>query len=832
MSDLKDKFELSWQELSWSGPPEGLISGTTATVSAQSEIIGQERAVKAIDRGLAMRSHGYNIFASGINGTGRTVTVTRLLDEFNVGGPIPADQCYVHNFKNVDQPRLISVPAGQGLIFRNQISDLIDSLKKKIPAIFESEEFQAARNEIVNRHMGAQKALFKNFESKVTAQNFMMVQVQVGPFTRPDLAPVIVGNPMKIEQLEALVEEGKFSADELTKLKNTYKDLSQEMEKIFKAARDIDKTIQEDLEKLGKEWVEPLLKDLLTPIREQRQEDSAKTYLDEIETDIMLHLERFRPRLVTAPGQEAAGTPVLLPPDPSQLRNYEVNVLIDNSETTKPPVVIETTPTFRNLFGTIERVIDQQGVWYSDYRHIKAGSLLKANGGYLVINSRDLLMEPGGWQTLKRSLRNHVTEIQTEPFSFIFNSALKPQSIPIDLKVIMIGDPEIYDLLHWYDEDFRKIFKIKADFDSTMSNNDVNVQKLVGFMARIIQDEGMLPADPSAVEAVAKLAVRWAGRKKKITAQFERIADLVREADHVARNAGLEVISAANVEQANRDRIERVSMYEDKVQEYIEDGIIMIDTQGAKVGQINGLSVYSLPEFSFGRPSRITVKTSMGKSGIISIEKEAELSGSSYDKGVLILTGFLRDRFAQNKPLNLTASITFEQSYSGVDGDSASSTELYALMSSLAGVPIDQGTAVTGSVNQHGEVQAIGGVNHKIEGFFKVCKAKGLTGAQGVMIPRSNIGDLALAQEVIDAVKEGSFHIWSVETVDQGIEVVMGIAAGEKDDSGNYPEGTVNYLVDKRLEDLAKGLKEFEEGAEEEEVEEEEQTESPGCDCN
>lgn len=832
MSDLKDKFELSWQELSWSGPPEGLISGTTATVSAQSEIIGQERAVKAIDRGLAMRSHGYNIFASGINGTGRTVTVTRLLDEFNVGGPIPADQCYVHNFKNVDQPRLISVPAGQGLIFRNQISDLIDSLKKKIPAIFESEEFQAARNEIVNRHMGAQKALFKNFESKVTAQNFMMVQVQVGPFTRPDLAPVIVGNPMKIEQLEALVEEGKFSADELTKLKNTYKDLSQEMEKIFKAARDIDKTIQEDLEKLGKEWVEPLLKDLLTPIREQRQEDSAKTYLDEIETDIMLHLERFRPRLVTAPGQEAAGTPVLLPPDPSQLRNYEVNVLIDNSETTKPPVVIETTPTFRNLFGTIERVIDQQGVWYSDYRHIKAGSLLKANGGYLVINSRDLLMEPGGWQTLKRSLRNHVTEIQTEPFSFIFNSALKPQSIPIDLKVIMIGDPEIYDLLHWYDEDFRKIFKIKADFDSTMSNNDVNVQKLVGFLARIIQDEGMLPADPSAVEAVAKLAVRWAGRKKKITAQFERIADLVREADHVARNAGLEVISAANVERANRDRIERVSMYEDKVQEYIEDGIIMIDTQGAKVGQINGLSVYSLPEFSFGRPSRITVKTSMGKSGIISIEKEAELSGSSYDKGVLILTGFLRDRFAQNKPLNLTASITFEQSYSGVDGDSASSTELYALMSSLAGVPIDQGTAVTGSVNQHGEVQAIGGVNHKIEGFFKVCKAKGLTGAQGVMIPRSNIGDLALAQEVIDAVKEGSFHIWSVETVDQGIEVVMGIAAGEKDDSGKYPEGTVNYLVDKRLEDLAKGLKEFEEGAEEEEVEEEEQTESPGCDCN
>ncbi len=833
MTDLRDKLKLSWQELSWLGPSEGLISGTTASVSAQSDIIGQERAIKAINLGLAMKSHGYNIFASGINGTGRTVTVTRLLDEFNVGGPIPNDLCYVHNFKNVDQPLLISVPAGQGSVFRDQISDLVNSLKKKIPAIFESEEFQAARNEIVNKHMGSQKALFKNFESRVTSHNFMMVQVQVGPFTRPDLAPVVVGNPMKIEQLESLVEEGKFSADELAKIKNTYKELSQEMEKIFKAARDIDKTIQEDLEKLGKEWVEPLLKDLLAPIREQRQEESAKTYLDEIETDIMLHLERFRPRLVTPPpGQEAVSSPVLLPPDPSQLRNYEVNVLVDNSETTKPPVVVETTPTFRNLFGTIERVIDQQGIWYSDYRHIKAGSLLKANGGYLVLNSRDLLMEPGGWQTLKRSLRNQVNEIQAEPYSFLFNSALKPQSIPINLKVIMIGDPEIYDLLHWYDEDFRKIFKIKADFDSTMSNSETNVQKLVGFLARIIQEEGLLEADSGAIEAVARMAIRWAGRKKKITAQFERIADLVRESDHVARHQGSEVIRAEHVEQANRNRIERVNMYEDKVQEFIEEGIIMIDTQGAKVGQINGLSVYSLPEFSFGRPSRITVKTSMGKSGIISIEKEAELSGSSYDKGVLILTGFLRDRFAQDKPLNLTASITFEQSYSGVDGDSASSTELYALMSSLSGRPIDQGIAVTGSVNQHGEVQAIGGVNQKIEGFFKVCKAQGLTGSQGVMIPRSNIGDLVLAQEVIDAVKDGQFSIWAVESIDQGTAIVMGVAAGEKDAEGNYPEGTINYLVDKRLEDLAKGLKEFEEGPEEEEVEEEEQhADSSGCDC-
>lgn len=815
MSDLKEKLRLSWEDLAWIGPPEGLISGTTSSEEAAEEIVGQDRAVKAINRGLAMKSHGYNIFVSGTNGTGRTATVKKLLEEFNVGGPVPDDLCYVNNFKDPDNPRLIVLSSGQGATFRDQVNDLINSLKTKIPAIFESEEFQTARNEIVTTHMGAQKALFKNFENKVSAQNFMMVQMQVGPFTRPDLAPVVVGNPMKIEQLEALVDEGKFSADELAKLKATYKELSQEMEKIFKAARDIDKTIQEDLEKLGKEWIEPLLKDLVAPLRESYPTDAVKTYFDEVEADIIAHLDRFRPRIVPPPpGTEGASPPMLMPPDPAQLKYYEVNLLIDNSETTKPPVIIETTPTYRNLFGTIERVVDQNGVWFSDYRHIKSGSLLKANGGFLVVNSRDLVMEPGSWPTLKRNLRNHVTEIQSEPFGWLFNSALKPEKIPIRLKVIMIGDPEVYDLLHWYDEDFRKIFKVKADFDTSMDNTDQNRKKVIGFIARISNEENLLPSDASGVEAITRLAIRWAGRKKKITSQLERIGDVLREADLVARENGSNIIKAEHVEQANADRVERVNMFEDKIQEYIEDGIIMIDTDGAKVGQINGLSVYSLPEISFGKPSRITVKTSMGKSGIISIEKEAELSGSTYDKGVLILTGFLRDRFAQDKPLNLTASITFEQSYSGVDGDSASSTELYALLSSLSGIPIDQGIAVTGSVNQNGEVQAIGGVNQKIEGFFKVCKGLGLTGRQGVMIPKTNIGDLALNSEVIDAVKEGVFHIWQVEHVDQGIEVITGMPAGVMDENGEYPEGTINFLVDQKLEDLARGIKEFEDSME------------------
>jgi len=828
MTELKQKLRLGWQQLTWLGPTDGIIDRTTAAIEPQDEIVGQDRAVKAIQLGLSMKSHGYNIYVAGINGTGRTATVKKLLEERNVGGLVPKDLCYVNNFKNPDQPRLLVIDSGKGSRFKQQIGDLIGSLKKKIPSIFESEEFQAARNEIVSRHMGAQKALFKNFENKVTSENFMMVQVQVGPFTRPDLAPVIVGNPMKIEQLEALVDEGKFSAEELEKIKGKYRELSQEMEKIFKAARDIDKTIQEDLEQLAKDSVQPLLKDLLDAIREEYETEAVNTYLDEVESDTMGHLERFRPRLVpSSPSGETPGPPMMVPPDPAEFSDYEVNVLIDNSDTDKPPVVVETTPSFRNLFGSVDRVMDRHGIWYSDYRHIKAGSLLKANGGFLVLNAQDVLMEVGVWQTLKRTLRNSVMEIQSDPFSFFFASALKPEKIPVSLKVIMIGDPELYDLLHWYDEDFRKIFKIKADFDSRMPNSVENVNRLVGFISRICSEEDLLPCDASGVEAIAKLAIRWGGRKNKITAQFERIGDLLREADFKAREAGSEVINSHHVEKANRERIERVNMIEDKIQEYIEEGIIIVDSKGERVGQINGLAVYSLPEFSFGRPSRITVKTSMGKSGIISIEKEAELSGHTYDKGVLILSGFLRSRFAQDKPLNLTASITFEQSYSGVDGDSASSTELYCLMSSLSGIPINQGMAVTGSVNQHGEIQPIGGVNHKIEGFFKVCRAQELTGEQGVIIPRRNIGDLMLDSEVVEAVKNETFHVWAVDHVDEGIELLTGVPAGSPDDEGNYPEGTINFLVNQRLDELSRGMREYETSSDDDEKKEEACSECP-----
>ncbi len=822
MSDLRDQLRVGPAELAWTYNLENLMGETTADAEPLEEIVGQKRAVKAVELGLGMKSPGYNVFVSGSTGTGRKAMVERKLKEYNVEGPIPDDLCYVNNFKNTDQPRLICVPAGKGTEFKHKISSVLETLKKKIPAIFESEEFQSARNEIINTHMGQQKALFKNFENKVQEENFMMVQVQMGPYTRPDLAPVVVGNPMKIDQLESLVEDGKFSAEELERIKEKYKELSQEMEKLFKEARDIDKTIQENLEQLAKDWVGPVINDIIAPLKEEFDNERVAVFLNELEDDVVEHLDRFRPKL--GPGQQppqqqggegSPPPPVLMPPDPSQLKDYEVNLLVDNSELDKPPVVFETTPMFRNLFGTIDRIVDRQGLWFSDHRNIKSGSFLRANGGYLVLNARDMLVETGVWPMLKRTLRTGVLEIQTDPYSIFFNTALKPEKIPIKVRVIIIGEPEIYDLIHWHDEDFRSLFKVKADLDSVMPNTDENIEKLIRFAAAICKDEDLLPLNRAGMEAVTRLGVRWAGRKKKISAQFEKIADLIREADLQARKADLKVISESHVRQAHDDSLERVNMIEDKIHEYIEEGILIIDTDGERVGQINGLSVYSLPEFSFGRPSRITAKASMGKAGIVNIERESEMSGHSYDKGVMILEGFLRDRYAQKKPLSLTASITFEQSYGGIDGDSASSTELYALLSALSRTSIDQSIAVTGSVSQHGEIQPIGGVNEKIEGFFRVCKAHGLTGRQGVMIPRRNLGDVNLSPEVMDAINDGTFTIWAVDHVDQGIELLTGMPAGEPDEEGAYPEGSINYLVDERLEALSKGIKEFEAAAEE-----------------
>jgi ATP-dependent Lon protease len=801
--------EVPVEKLRWRCLPESLPFETTAEISPCMEIIGQERALKAIRLGLELDSLGYNIFIVGLVGTGRNTTIKCLLEEIDKEGKIPDDLCYVNNFKDADQPRCICLPAGQGKVFKKDMEDLIDSLKKNVPLVFESEDYQKRRRELVEKHREREKAMVKEFEGRAKKEGFTVVQVQVGPFTRPDVVPVVAGNAMPLEQLENLVDQGQYPKESLELLKTKYGQLSTDMEQVLKETRKVEKLIQEELAALDKSAISQLVQDAIGDIKEKYSQAKIRAYLDEVRENILGSPGRFQPK------PEAPQIPIpglVLPTPPDAFTEFQVNVLVDNSETKGAPVIIETSPTYRNLFGTIERNVDRMGgMWKTDFTKIKNGSFLRANGGYLVLNALDVFIEPGVWIALKRTLRNRTMEMQSfDPFYLFASSALKPEPIDVKVKVVMIGDAYLYETLYAVDEDFKKIFKVKADFDTVMERKEETQLKYAAFIRKICAEEKLLPFDRSGAAAVIEYGVRLAGRQKKLSTEFHRITDILREASYWAGKDGGAAVTAKHVDQAIAEKIYRKKMIEEKIQEMIDDGIILIDSEGARVGQVNGLSVYDMGEYAFGKPSRITAQTSMGKAGIINIEREADLSGRTHNKGVLILAGYLRGKYAQDKPLTLTASICFEQSYGGIDGDSASSTEVYAILSSLAELPIRQEVAVTGSVNQNGEIQPIGGVNQKIEGFFDVCRARGLTGTQGVMIPHQNTGDLMLRKDVVEAVSQGKFHIYPVKTIDEGIEILTGVPAGEKKPDGSYPEGSVNFRVNKKLLDLARSMKGFE----------------------
>jgi lon-related putative ATP-dependent protease len=805
--------EVPVEQLRWRCDPNSLLAETTEAIEPCSEIIGQERGLEAIRVGVDINSIGYNIFVTGLAGTGRFTTIKCVLEEIDVKGKFPNDLCYVNNFKNPDMPHMLSLPAGQGNAFKKEMETLIETLKKKIPLIFENETYLNKKKEVVEKFRSKQAEMFKEFEKRVNKEGFALVQIQMGPYSRPGILPVVEGNPVNIEQLETMVEEDKFSKEELEKIKEKQTGLINELENIFKETRKSEKEVKEGLTALDSEVISPAVRDMISDVKEKFDDEKVHRYLDEVQEDILANLNRFREK------EEPAAPPIpgLVFPQPIEsFTEYQVNVFVDNSETKTIPIIVETTPNYRNLFGTIERVVERSGIWKTDFSHIKAGSFLRANGGYLILNALDTLVEPGVWPALKRTLKNQVMEVQTyDPLYLFATSALKPEPIECNVKVIMIGDTYIYQLLYNLDDDFKKIFKIKADFDSTMNKDDKKVQQYASFIRKICDEEKLKPFDKTGIAAVVEYGVRMAGRQKKLSTRFYLIADLLREASYWAVKDGSEVVSEKHVDKAIEKKIYRVNMMEEKIQEMIDDGTLLIDSDGMVVGQVNGLSVYSLGDHSFGRPSRITAKTSMGKGGIINIEREVEMSGPIHNKGVYILAGYLRDRYAQDKPITMSASICFEQSYSGVEGDSASSTELYALLSSLSDLPLRQDIAVTGSVNQKGEIQPIGGVNEKIEGFFEVCKAKGLTGKQGVMIPHLNIGDLMLRKDVIAAVKEGKFRIYPVKTINQGIEILTGVEAGERLEEGGFKEGTVNDRVDKKLRELGIKIKEFEGGGEE-----------------
>ncbi len=800
--------EVPVEKLRWRCPPESLPFESTKEVPVCMQIIGQERALQAIRLGLEMESLGYNIFVVGLVGTGRNTTIKCLLEEIDRVGKIPDDICYVNNFKDPDQPRCVCLPASQGKAFKKDMDDLIESLKKNIPLIFESEEYQKQRRELVEKHREREKGLVKEFEGRAKKEGFAVVQVQVGPFTRPDVVPVVAGNPMPLDQLENLTDQGQFPKESFEKLKSRYSELSGELEQVLKETRKVEKTIQDELAALDKSAISHLVEGRIGDIREKYKQHRITTFLDEVRDSILENPSRFQPKAET-PQLPIPG--LTLPTPADTFTEFQVNVLVDNSGTKGAPVIIETSPTYRNLFGTIERSWGMGGIGKTDFTKIKSGSFLRANGGYLVLNAIDVFIEPGVWIALKRTLRNRSMEMQSfDPFYLFASSALKPEPIEVKVKVVMIGDAYLYEMLYAVDEDFKKIFKIKADFDTVMDRKNETQLQYASFIRKICHDENLLPFDRSGVAAVIEYGVRLAGRQKKLSTEFHRITDIIREASYWAKKDTSDMVYEKHVERAINEKIYRKKMIEDKIQEMIDEGIILIDADGTKVGQVNGLSVYDMGEYSFGKPSRITAKTSMGKAGIINIEREADLSGRTHNKGVLILAGYLRGKYAQDKPLTLTASLAFEQSYAGVDGDSASSTEVYAILSSISGLPLRQDMAVTGSINQNGEIQPIGGVNQKIEGFFDVCRNRGLTGKQGVIIPHQNVGDLMLRKDVVESVAAGKFHIYPIQNIDQGIEILTGVPAGEKGMDGTYPSGTVNYILDQKLRELAKRMKEFE----------------------
>ncbi len=806
MKKTKNFKEVPVEKLKWRCDPETLGFKSTDDICPCPDIIGQRRAVNALRLGLDIDSHGYNLFVNGLSGTGRKTAINCLIKETERIKRIPEDKIFVNNFKNPDMPILIRLKAGQGRRFKKDMDQFVEYLLKNIPEIFESDAYQDRRKEKIEAVKAKQKEIIKGFEDEAAKANFALLQMQVGAMMRPVLVPLVEGKPANLDQIKALEKEGKLSKEDIEKIENTHSHLMNRLETVFDDLRELDKSTAEELKALDQEMINPLIEGRIKEIKNHYKCAAVNQYLEEVKESVQENPGRFLPAQQDKepfpkgkPGSEA---------DP--FFEYRVNLLVDNCDAKEAPVIFETSPSYSNLFGTVEITPERSGHARTDFTRIKAGSFLKADGGFLIVEALDLLIEPGVWPAFKRALKNRQVEIQIyAPVYMVSISAMKPKPIECDVKVAIVGDPYMYQLLYTQDPDFKKIFKLRADFDSVMDVRQETIMDYANFIKRIVESEKLMSLNGKAVAAVVEYGVRLAGKQKKLSTQFNQVADILREAHYWARQDKKRTITDKYIHKAIAEKNKRSALYEEKIQEMINEGSIMISTKGGEIGQVNGLSVYDMGDYAFGKPSRITANISMGDSGIINIEREAQMSGPLHNKGVLILSGYLRQKYAQDKPLAVSASLCFEQSYSGVDGDSASSTEIYALLSALSELPLRQDIAVTGSVNQKGEIQPIGGVNEKIEGFFEVCRAAGLTGSQSVMIPHQNIDDLMLKEEVIQAVKKKKFRIFPVETIDQGIEILTGVPAGKRQKDGTYPKGTVNYMVNKKLHEFAEKWKEY-----------------------
>lgn len=794
--EVRSRRRVSADHVRWTCRLEGLPFETTDDLPIDESIVGQARAVRALDFGLTVRQPGYNIFVSGPVGTGRNTYTQSKVTKVAATEPVPSDWIYVHNFQQPDQPIAIALPPGNGARFRREVERLVDELKDAIRKLFASEAFGTRRSGVVLSFEQQANTIWKDLEQEARRQGFALQRTPMGIATVP-VSPS--GEPLADEQLAELTGAHR---QELERRARTLQ------ESVGEATRKV-----RGIEREAKDAVQELERSAVLAVASQAVDIVKQSYADHAQ--IVAWLDRFLADVVERhddfkdEGEQPPQLPFLAQRR-TEFTRYRVNLLIDNSQSRGAPVVTEPNPTYYNLLGKAE-YRGEFGAMVTDFTMIKPGALHRANGGYLILQARDVLTSPLSWEGLKRALKSREIRIEniSDQYGLFPSAALRPEPIPLDVKVIVIGATLIYHLLYQYDDDFPKLFKIKADFDVDIERDDATMVEYAQAISTICRRQGLLPFDRSAVARTLEQSARLAGDQHRLSMRFNEMIDVIYEASAWAKSEGASIVSAQHVRRAIDERIHRSNRIEERIQDLIRDGQLLVTIDGDAAGQVNGLSVLMLGDYAFGRPARITARAFVGGRGVVNIEREIQMSGRIHSKGVFTLAAYLGGKFAQQRPLSLNASVTFEQTYEEVEGDSASSTELYALLSDLARLPIDQGIAVTGSVNQKGEIQPIGGVNEKVEGYYYVCKMLGLTGRQGVMIPHQNLRNLMLNDEVTGAIREGRFHVWAVRTIDEGMEVLTGLPAGEADDDGNYPEGSVNFLVSSRLGELADRLRRF-----------------------
>lgn len=779
--------ELNYKDLKKTCDPDIFNFETTEELDSTGLVYGQERGINALQFGLNINTKGYNLYIEGPAGVGKTMYTKQYVSEIASKQKTPDDWCYLYNFENPNEPIAVSLHAGEGKVFVQTMETFIEDVKKYLKRTFNNEDFEKEKKLIKQKYEEKREKLLNNLNKETLKNDFQVKAAPNGIY----MLPVFEGKAIDEEEFEKLDENIKKTFEEKSNI------VQEQIMQVIGQLKIIEKESEQKIDEWQSNIALLTINAYINPIRATYKKNSKiVTFLDNIKKDILKNITHFVNEEVCNPNHPQSPKPDIARP----WLNYRVNLFVDNSNTQGSPVIMDSNYSYQNLFGRLEYE-NQYGMLRTDYTMLKSGTLHKANGGYLILQAQDLLTNQFCYDTLKKALLVKEANIENnmDPRSATVMISLKPEPIPLNLKVLLIGDANIYHTLLALDPDFRKLFKIKVEFEESAPRNSENILRLAKFVHSYCEKENCLPLDRGAMAKVVEFASRLSDDKEKLSTHFNEIGEIVSEASTWSKLSRKKIISADYIDKALNKRIERIKKYDQKYSEMIEEKSLLIDTDGYKVGEINGLTVMTIGDYTFGKPAKITANTFMGKNGVINIEREVEMSGSTHSKGVLILRGYIGEKFAQDFPLSLTASLCFEQLYNGVDGDSASSTECYAILSSLSKIPINQSIAVTGSVNQKGFIQPIGGVNEKIEGFYNICKKRGLNNEQGVIIPIQNVRNLHLSNEIIEAVKSGKFHIYAVSTIDEGIEILTGVPAGKQNKDGHFPAGTINYLVYEKL---------------------------------